>query len=275
MEARFEVIGKEKAEEYIKANINNYRSIRKRKVDIYAAEMAAGKWQANGEPIVFDENGKLINGQHRLLAIIKSGVAVTILVVRGISQKVDIFDMGFNRTLTDIWSNRMDAPAYASQILAIASNFLSSFNTKYCTPKSDVLDYAEKHYEKLLSAARIATKNGPLRKAPCMVAAYVHLTLDENMLDKIAMFFQIANSGYPEDGIESTPPLLVRNYINKGYNTTSSVGRRNLYIITYLALADFFKGKKRTIIYKLDNEMPMKKMAFVKALDQIEDASKK
>lgn len=268
MDAKVEVITKPIAEEYMKHNINNYRAIRNRKVDMYAKEMASGNWQANGEPIVFDEDGNLINGQHRLLAIIKANVAVTILVVRGVSRKVDVFDMGLNRRLTDIWDCRIGNNSYANQILSTTNLLMSSFNARYLTLHSEVLDYAEKHHELLLDAVRMAaTTNGPLRKSPCMLAAYVHLSLNENIKDKLKAFFDIANSGYPKDGFECTPALLVRNYINKGNNFGSTSGKKALYIITYLAIVDFIKGNKRTVIYKTDNDMPIKKMEFVKFLE--------
>lgn len=34
----------------------------------WAAEMEAGLWRMNGEPIKFGESGRLIDGQHRLMA---------------------------------------------------------------------------------------------------------------------------------------------------------------------------------------------------------------
>src|SRR5699024_12136781 len=39
-----------------------------------------GRWAYTSEPIIFSENGNLLNGQHRLVAIIKTGIAAELLV---------------------------------------------------------------------------------------------------------------------------------------------------------------------------------------------------
>lgn len=76
------------------------------RVNMYAADMAAGNWGLTGQGISFDENGHLLDGQHRLAAVVKSGKTVDMLVVRGLppqqSSKVrtiDLFDTGKSRSL--------------------------------------------------------------------------------------------------------------------------------------------------------------------------------
>jgi hypothetical protein len=48
-----------------------------------SARMAAGQWFDNGEPIAFDWYGRIINGQHRIYAVIDSGVTVDVTVIYG------------------------------------------------------------------------------------------------------------------------------------------------------------------------------------------------
>lgn len=57
------------AKEMLERNLNN-RSVSPSRVDMYADDMARGEWQANGEAICFNESGNLINGQHRLMAVV-------------------------------------------------------------------------------------------------------------------------------------------------------------------------------------------------------------
>lgn len=45
-----------------------------------AAVMAAGKWSLNGQTISFDDQGRLLDGQHRLTAVVLSGVPVDMAV---------------------------------------------------------------------------------------------------------------------------------------------------------------------------------------------------
>lgn len=71
----------------------------------YATEMEAGRWAVNGESIKFDTNGRLIDGQHRLRAVILYGKPVTSLVLRGVDPTAfDTLDTGKRRTSGDVLS---------------------------------------------------------------------------------------------------------------------------------------------------------------------------
>jgi hypothetical protein len=83
-------------------NIDN-RPIRQDRVQRFADDMRAGRWVGlNGEPLQFDVNGILRNGQHRLWAVVESGVNLEALVVRGISATAyDTIDTGAPKSYTD------------------------------------------------------------------------------------------------------------------------------------------------------------------------------
>lgn len=98
--SEIEVITPAKAERYIKSNTVN-RTINQKRVSAYAYDMKMGAWQTNGEGIRFDENGKLIDGQHRLSAIILANVPVKMMVTKGISKNITIYDRGRNRAEHD------------------------------------------------------------------------------------------------------------------------------------------------------------------------------
>lgn len=73
------------AERYLERNTTN-RKMRTNHVYKLASDMEQGRWQVNGSSIVFNGDGTLLDGQHRLAAVIHSGVPVDMLVVRGISK---------------------------------------------------------------------------------------------------------------------------------------------------------------------------------------------
>ena len=94
-----ETITPERAQEYLKKSGGN-RNISKAVVDSYATSMRQGKWLLNGEPIVFDIDGTLLNGHHRLHASIKAGVPFQTFVVRGVEhESFTTFDCGRHRTV--------------------------------------------------------------------------------------------------------------------------------------------------------------------------------
>jgi hypothetical protein len=49
-----------------------------------AALMRQGCWCLNGEPLLLDERGRLLDGQHRLSALVASGKTLAFLVVQGV-----------------------------------------------------------------------------------------------------------------------------------------------------------------------------------------------
>ncbi len=78
------------------------RRIKNKVIKKYAACMLAGKWKLNGQSISFDTNGDLLDGQHRLLAIILSNVTLTLPVVTGLDPDTfDTFDIGSSRSSAD------------------------------------------------------------------------------------------------------------------------------------------------------------------------------
>lgn len=69
----------------------------------YKADMLAGRWRYTGEPIRFGKSGRLIDGQHRLRAIVETGVTLRLLVVSDIEDSAfDVIDTGARRTLSDV-----------------------------------------------------------------------------------------------------------------------------------------------------------------------------
>ncbi len=65
-----------------------------------ARDMIAGRWQFNGDSIRFDENDALIDGQHRLKAIIQTEVSIKSIVLRGLPNEVrETIDSGAKRTV--------------------------------------------------------------------------------------------------------------------------------------------------------------------------------
>lgn len=83
------------------------RPPRKKHVDKIARAMQAGLFVFNGETIILDEHGLLLDGQHRCLACIEASKSFDTLVVRGMPRDVfDSIDQGSIRTSADSLSIR-------------------------------------------------------------------------------------------------------------------------------------------------------------------------
>lgn len=61
------------------------KMVNREKVKALAEVLRNGGWHMSGDTIKFGENGELIDGHHRIAAIIESGVPARLLIVEGVS----------------------------------------------------------------------------------------------------------------------------------------------------------------------------------------------
>jgi hypothetical protein len=65
--------------------------------------MADGGWKVNSQPIAFDTAGRLVDGQHRLLAIVRSGITVRMAIAFKVQHDaVKTIDRGRVRTVGEV-----------------------------------------------------------------------------------------------------------------------------------------------------------------------------
>ena len=81
-----EAITPERAEEYLAANRGN-RNIVQSHVSAMARDIRNGQWMFNAQPICFSRAGRLLNGQHRLSAVLEAGQPIEVLVMRGLPEE--------------------------------------------------------------------------------------------------------------------------------------------------------------------------------------------
>jgi len=68
-------------------------------VNVYVRDMLADQWQLNGETIKRAVDGTLLDGQHRLHAIVRAGISVRMMVVSGLdADSFKTIDTGMRRT---------------------------------------------------------------------------------------------------------------------------------------------------------------------------------
>lgn len=81
------------AERLLGINYDKQRNIQPGRVDVYSRDMANGNWnsQASGT-IQISSDGKVVDGQHRLLAVIKSGATIPMKVEFGGGSAEGLFD---------------------------------------------------------------------------------------------------------------------------------------------------------------------------------------
>jgi len=119
LNVRVETITPDTARQMLANNWGN-RTIRPRAVAQLAADMAAGHWQLTHQGVAFGPDGRLLDGQHRLTAVVLSGAAVQMVVWRNADPaSFDVVDRGRVRSLADILGQDrriVDAAAFITRM---------------------------------------------------------------------------------------------------------------------------------------------------------------
>lgn len=118
--ARQEVITPEIAAEMLAASKGN-RHQRRWHVEWLASMMRRGEWRVTNQGIGFTRDGVLIDGHHRLSAVVKSGCTVQMLVALGLEPKVYLdIDQGRVRNAADIHG----APKRIAEVLRLLGRII-------------------------------------------------------------------------------------------------------------------------------------------------------
>lgn len=229
------------ADEWLDDNVYN-RDLRDTRVVNHAGALLRGEWTLTGDAIVFDENGNLINGQHRLSAIKLAGdmaeeqgevfKGIRVIVLRGAPAKAqEVMDQGLKRSLADALKLRRP-PVYNHFVVSAGLNVMyrlayieATGNVNYSNPgerpttpqclaifdaNPDFYDYRNK----------VAPLNRVLKMRPgiAMACWYTFAQLDEAEADA---FFGKLLSG---EGLDGGDPILAlrRSLI---YEKLSTKGR--------------------------------------------------
>jgi hypothetical protein len=185
-------------------NINQYR------VYSYANDMKLGQWKLNGDTIRFAKDGTLLDGQHRLWAIVEAGIPVTMMVVFDLDEDVrTTIDTGRPRSTADFFKmvNKVQHPRQRVAVVSLIETFFTSIRTPmgYAVAWSryqkfkEGIDWSFKTFPTGSSKIDIT----PVRAA--MALAY------PTSKSKAAEFAQKLRSGAGLS--EGDPALALRNYL--------------------------------------------------------------
>ncbi|MBF0141208.1 MAG: hypothetical protein HQL74_13135 [Magnetococcales bacterium] len=119
------------ATEWLEKNQHN-RHIRQSHVDHLAQQLRNGSWKLDGATICFDTDGNILDGQHRLWAVIESGSSIETLVVTGLESDVfPVIDTGIVRTGADVLS-RLDLNPQERRTASTAVGWIIRYRAKKC-----------------------------------------------------------------------------------------------------------------------------------------------
>lgn len=112
------------ARHYLETCNTQNRKLRIGIIKKYANFMLKGEWVITDQAISFDVNNRLLNGQHRLHAVIHSGLSIKFLVARNLpTDSYKYMDQGALRSQHDVHG-------YSKDVSSVISNFNQVLTTK-------------------------------------------------------------------------------------------------------------------------------------------------
>lgn len=117
----FETVTPELAHQYLKLNKSN-RPFRASVGARYLRDIESGNWMITHQGIAFDEDGNLIDGQHRLWAIEQANATCTMVVCRGLPRKSQlVMDDHAKRSASDAIGFAFDVEVQRDDVAIIRS----------------------------------------------------------------------------------------------------------------------------------------------------------
>ncbi len=190
--AAIEVITPDIALEIL-GNHENNRNLRPRFVTSYARDMAAGNWTLNGESIKIDVNGNLIDGQHRLNAVIQAGVSVQMMVIRGLASETQTtVDLGLRRNGSDMLSMKGEKHAAimsaALRRLVLREQGYNMIRSAQAPTMAECLNFLDAN-PRVRRSCQVAVEAHCDRILPPSATATVHFLTDKISPEQALWFF--------------------------------------------------------------------------------------
>lgn len=240
----------ELAAQWLGTSIGNPRwakkLVDKRKVDAIARDILAGDWHPGNSTIAFDEEGRLVDGHHRLSGIVAAGKPVMLCVCRGVTAEGQ-------KHIDD------NSARNAGQILRVDRNLTAIANLHFkmlhgsnAMPSVEDIDKFLKHYKGELDASFPVSRAGS--KAGCAAnrsymshAVFCAVACGEDK-ERIHQFVLSVNNGFVDSPHESAAialrnQLLLRPARDTGTKIQASKN-------TQAAIKDYLNGVPRKNPYR-------------------------
>lgn len=244
------------AGEWLKKNKSN-RPIKKNWVHFLSQQMINGSWIPDtGETIKFDKQGNLIDGQHRLSAVIMSKKSIEMEVKDNMDRKaMEVIDTGKSRTSTDLLAM---AGCISPSKLAAATKFILLFKLgKYSdattgtvagartvnVSNQDILKFVKQNEKELVAITNIAqnyyTKFRYLPVSQVSGLYYVFASLDKK---KAIDFFDKLSIG--ANLSMDNPIFLLRERLLKDSTVKRKMSMREKVAMVVIAWNYYRQNKK-------------------------------
>lgn len=228
------------AAKYLSSNASN-RPLDTRWVSMLSNAMLRNEWAINGETLKFAQDGSLLDGQHRLHAIIRSGKPQEMMVIRSIAKSTfDTLDQGKKRTASDILAlsgerNTTQLAAACRYILCIQNG--GNFNSFTNVQIENVLGThpSVRHW-----LSRFIAHKGT-RITNSTAVSVVTLGAEIHGNDAGEYFMQKLATG--DNLLRNDPILMLRERLNEGRRRREKMTAKIFSVLTIKAWNAYIEGR--------------------------------
>jgi len=249
------------AEQWLGGKAHN-RPIHNSNVQKFERLILNGDFKLTHQGIAFDDEDRLIDGQHRLWAIFNTGKAVEMFVSRGWPTETQQFvDQGLNRTALDILNLRNPETEASKYMLAVARRMCIGTRGTVLMTTHDLIHFAEKHED----ALRFAIADALQGKRPRYVttagvgAALARAFYHEDKGRLLEFGATMIGSRTPQ-GEEDSGAHLLRGWLQSNapiYGAVRVSKDLLIYMKAQRALVAFLGREKLRMLYPQQDEVWM------------------
>ena len=207
------------AVEWLEKNIDNNRTIRQSIVSKYARDMRNGDWKLTHQGIAFNSIGELVDGQHRLWAVVEANVPVKMYVATGLDIGTEkLVDSGLARTMVDQLKFVNDDLVYRTTVvLAMIRNLhiiKLNYPTRYKFSSTEMESFIDNHYN-LCNWVYLNTNEARNMRVAGVQVALVSAMANGIDIDDLVKFEQCCSKGTIYDGeYNHTAAIRFRNWLD-------------------------------------------------------------
>lgn len=256
----------QEAREWLDTKNSNNRPVSENAVSKYAQEMKDGRWRLNGQSIIFNKSGQLANGQHRLIACVRSNTPFETLVTWGVEDEAfDTIDDCNTRSLADVLHIKGET---GSRFLAAGVRFLWEYATGQIEHKDlrhgkiatkPLLESTLDKHRKITSSVKFyltlkARPGGLMIPAGMAIGLhYLFSLIDEKKSDE---FFSRLQSGL--ELTEDNPVYILRARLISGQKEASTkLTRSAMYYYTVTSWNAYVSGTyMKRLVFNVDTPTP-------------------
>lgn len=225
------------ASDMLKHNTAN-RNFREAWASELARRIVAGKWRDTGVPIIFSATGRLLDGQHRLAAIVEAETPIDMHVMFGVHDSAFAeIDVGKKRSAGDVFHINGVAN---SALMAAAANVVFGYDagTTRTHAKGMRISEAELYefflgHQDLSRSAHVGHSFAAARLcSPAIMTAMHYICARKSRRDADEFFEKVATGANCRAG---DPALTLRNTLVRALSENERIGRARLIGLTVKA----------------------------------------